>query len=99
VSCGLYLTFLLALSAGCIAGAARGLRAWVGERPTGAEPVEVPWWVGVVAVVVGLVLTVVCVVIVKFALELVEYLAFAWRQCPNCGARRWSWGFTRGFGM
>jgi hypothetical protein len=35
----------------------------------------------------------------KFFLELVEYLAFARRKCPQCGGRRWSRGFTRGFGL
>jgi hypothetical protein len=99
VTCGLYLVFLLGLSAACIAAAARGLRVLVGERPAPAEPVEAPWWVAVVVVVAGLVLVVVGVAAVKFVLELVEYLSFAWRRCPRCGARRWSWGFTRGFGL
>ncbi len=98
-TCGIYLAFLLILNFGCIAGAARGLRIWVGERPAPADPVEAPWWVGVVAVVIGLVLTVVGVMVVKFTLEMVEYLAFARRRCPSCRARRWSWGFTRGFGL
>jgi len=48
--------FLLALSAGCMAGAVRGLRAMVGDRPPVAELAEVPWWAGLVAVIVGLVL-------------------------------------------
>jgi hypothetical protein len=50
-------------------------------------------------VAVTLILMAVGVRVVKFALELVEYLAFARRRCPTCGARRWSWGFTRGFGL
>jgi hypothetical protein len=32
-------------------------------------------------------------------LEAVEWLVFARRRCANCGARHWSWGFTRGFGL
>ncbi len=38
-------------------------------------------------------------VVLKFALELIEYLLFALRKCPRCGARRWSWGYIRGFGL
>jgi hypothetical protein len=71
----------------------------MGEPPAAAEPVEAPWWVSVIALIVGLALGVAGVVVVNFTLELVEYLAFAWRRCPSCGARRWSWGFTRGFGL
>lgn len=99
VSCGLYMIFLLCLSAGCVAVAARYLRALIGVQPAANQSVVTPWWVAVVAVVVGLVLAVIGAVMVKFVLELVEYLAFALRRCPSCGARRWSWGFTRGFGL
>ena len=77
---GLYLMFLLALSAVRIAGVARGLWVWLGERPAPAEPIEAPWWVGVIAVVVGLLLTVLGVVGIKVAFELMEFLASAWRR-------------------
>jgi hypothetical protein len=30
---------------------------------------------------------------------LFEWLAYCWKRCPTCGARKWSWGFTRGFGI
>ena len=98
-TCGLYMMCLLALSAGCIAGVGRGVRLLAGDPPAGVEPADAPWWVGVIAGVVGLVLAVVGVVVLNFAMELAEWLAFAWRRCPACGARRWSWGFTRGFGL
>jgi hypothetical protein len=29
----------------------------------------------------------------------VEWLIFCLRRCPSCRARRWSWGFTQGFGL
>ena len=98
-TCGLYAIALLGLSVGCMAGVARGIRMLMGDPPPPAEPADAPWWVCVAAVVVGPVLAVVGMVVINFALELAEWLAFAWRRCPTCGARRWSWGFTRGFGL
>ena len=96
---GLYGAFLVGLSVACLAGAAAGLRAWVGDPPAPAEPAEMPVWVGVVVVLVGLALVAAGAAAVKFSLELAEYLAFARRPCPGCQSRRWSWGFTRGFGL
>lgn len=29
----------------------------------------------------------------------IEWLLFCFRRCPNCRFRRWSWGFTQGFGL
>jgi hypothetical protein len=58
-----------------------------------------PWWVWLIAVIAGPILVIVGMVLINFLLELFEYLAFAWRRCPQCRARRWSWGFTRGFGL
>jgi hypothetical protein len=99
VTCGLYFVFLLGLSAGCLAGVARGLHALAGDRPHPVEPPETPWWVFLAAVAIAPILAVVGMMATKFLLELIEYLAFARRQCPTCGGRRWSWGFTRGFGL
>ncbi|MCB9935997.1 MAG: hypothetical protein H6840_09925 [Planctomycetes bacterium] len=31
--------------------------------------------------------------------ELIEFLLIHLFKCPSCGARRWSWGFTEGFGL
>lgn len=99
VTSGLYMLFLLGLSTGGMAVGLVGLRMLVGEPPNNDAPVPFPWWANVLGVVVGLVLAGVGVVVVKYGLELLEYLMFAWRRCPQCGLRRWSWGFTRGFGM
>lgn len=96
VTRGLYLLFLIGLSVACMAGA---LNAMVGNRPVPAEKIETPWWFTVVGVIIVLVLTIVGAVAIKLLIELAEYLTFVWRRCPTCGARRWSWGFTRGFGL
>lgn len=95
---GLYAMALCALSVGGIAGIVGGLRAAVGPPAVAPEPVDSPWWVAALAVVLGLVVVVVGMAVVNFGLGLAEWLAFARRPCPACGARRWSWGFTRGFG-
>ena len=29
----------------------------------------------------------------------IEWTAFCLRKCPQCGNRKWSWGFTQGFGL
>lgn len=40
-----------------------------------------------------------CEVAIHYAAQLTEWLAFCLKRCPGCGTRRWSWGFTRGFGL
>jgi hypothetical protein len=96
---GPYLAFLVGLSTAGSAGVVAGLRAWVGDRPPPAEAVGMPAWVGAAAVAAGLALVLAGAAAVKGVLELAEYLAFVRRRCPGCGRRRWSWGFTRGFGV
>ncbi len=100
-SCGLYLFLLLGLSAGCQAGVIHSInRVLRGTQRDLAQPqAEDPWWVYVAICVLGLLLLVVGAAVVKYLLEVVEYLVFARRRCERCGARRWSRGFTRGFGL
>lgn len=99
VTTGLYAMALLGLSVGCLTGVARVSRAMMGDPPAPTDPVDPPWWFGALAVVAGLVIVVVGMVVINFALELAEWLAFARRRCPACGSHRWSWGYTRGFGL
>src|SRR5687768_13968233 len=56
---------------------------------------RIGWW--------SLTLPVPTFFVVAIAIHFVPYtieyaLAFR-RRCPNCGARRWSYPFTRGFGL
>ncbi len=104
-SCGCYLILLLALSTACLfaclLGADLGLRAHLGLplQPQGPPP----WWFWLiwmpVSFAVGVTLAVLGMGVLKRTFELLEYLAICCRSCPRCGGRRWSWGFTRGYGL
>jgi hypothetical protein len=99
VSCCLYLYALIAMSLGlCIVGV-RWLRSMAGA--SGADQVAeepIPWWVWLIGPLLTCGAVLLVAVALNFLLQAVEYLAFVRRSCLNCGARRWSWGYTRGFG-
>lgn len=87
VSCGLFLAMLW--------GIAIGLLLALVDR---LFPDGLGWWwllagplFGLVSLPLGLLL--------HPALAAFEWALFCWRRCPDCGARAWSWGFTRGFGL
>ena len=65
--------FLLGTTIACLNGAAWGLKSLIGERPA---PVDVHWWIyviaGIFAVIVTLLLIVVVFRLLKFTLELIE---------------------------
>lgn len=100
-SCGLYALALVGVSAACLTGIVRWLVAGIGNPP--AERVEPPWWVEVTWVVLGggavLTALVAGMFAINILLQLTEFLVVARRTCPACGARGWSWGFTRGHGL
>lgn len=95
-SCGLYAIILLGFSAGAAAVLVERLR---GRFAAPGSDSSTPWWAEFGSPVLVLVLGIVGAIAINLVLQLVEYLAFVWRKCPGCGARRWSWGFTRGFGL
>jgi hypothetical protein len=49
------------------------------------------WMAALVAFGVGAAL-------VCLAMELSDFVLAHCGRCPNCGSRKWSWGYTRGFG-
>lgn len=60
------------------------------------------WWALLfipLVMILGFVFLFIAAMILNTILELIEWLAFCLRRCPDCGCRRWSWGFTRGFGL
>lgn len=55
------------------------------------------WWL--LAAPTVLVLALSAAFLLNMILACLEWLAFCLRRCPECGARRWSFGFTQGFGL
>ena len=49
------------------------------------------WLAAIVAFGVG-------AAIVSFTMDLSDFVFAHCRRCPRCGSRKWSWGYTRGFG-
>lgn len=96
VTCGIYLFFLMGIAGGLGAAA---IDSWRGHlRPE----TELGWWnllVVPLSLVLCLVGAFIGAVVLNYILEAIEYLVVVLRKCPKCGARRWTWGFTRGFGL
>jgi hypothetical protein len=51
------------------------------------------------AMIIGFVVLFIAAMLLNVLMEFIEWLAFSLRRCPKCRCRRWSWGFTRGFGL
>lgn len=97
VTRGLYLFGLMGVVTGVATFAIRRLR---GGRPR--EPLDFEWWHLLLippAAILALLLTFAGALALGYLFELIEYTAFALKKCLNCGARKWSWGYTRGFGL
>jgi hypothetical protein len=95
--CLLYLLFLSCVSVGCLNLAVLAIRATLDLPQRPAEPM--PWWGWLVGCLVVMILFVIATAALKYALELLEWIAVRRKPCPRCGQRRWSWGFTGGFGL
>jgi hypothetical protein len=87
-TCGIYMLALVGLWLGIIAAEVPRL---IASRPR--------WWAWLLIVPGSLLIAIIGGVLLDFALQLVEWAAFVLRRCPQCRRRRWSWGFTRGFGL
>ena len=102
-SCGLYFFVIAGIGLGVILLAIHFLkRAATALHAQTTQPVQVgatPWWLWVILVPASIVFLVLLTVAMNWFLELLEYLAYAGRKCPKCGKRKWSWGFTKGFGL
>jgi hypothetical protein len=76
------------------------LRRLRGDTP---NPIaDLGWW-NLLAIPIGLIVLIIVAffggLVLNYALEFFEWLAYCLRKCPKCGCRKWSWGFTRGFGL
>jgi hypothetical protein len=88
-SCGIYLAGLMGLWGGVAIPLIRHAML----------PAKIPWWSWLLIVPGTLIVTVIGALLLKLLFETIEWLLFAARRCRRCGARRWSWGFTKGFGL
>ena len=86
-SCGMLLFLLMGIAAGLLAFILpKGFIQGLGGWKWLAIPI-LPVAVFLIAFIMNLVL------------EAIEWLAYCRRKCPQCGCRRWTWGFTEGFGL
>lgn len=88
VTCGLMMVVLASI--------AGGLFLWLMRLLTPLLPLG--WW-WLLAAPLLLVAAVFGSLLFDALLAGIEWLLFCLRRCPTCGARRWSWGFTQGFGL
>jgi len=99
VTCGLYLGALFALAAGLL-GAVLVIVRWALGSGRSPEPApDPPWWLWPVAVVMWLALWIGTAAGLNWLVRAVERRVVRRQPCPACGGRRWSRGFTRGFGL
>ena len=97
VTCGIYLFFLMGLAVAIGSFTVRMIRG-----DAARQSLDLGWWnllVVPVAMLVGFVLAFIGAILLNYVFEFIEYLAFCLRKCPKCGSRKWSWGYTRGFGL
>ncbi len=99
MTCGMYLMFLMIVSLGCMIAAVHSFRMWLGNVPAPVDRAGPPWWFFVISIPVSFALALGGAAILDAVLTRIEYVAFFRRKCPVCGGRRWSRGFTRGFGL
>jgi hypothetical protein len=97
-SCGLMLVGLLGLSAICVGALSSAIHKWhewIGIRsmPT------IHWWAWPIMIAIGVVAAIAGVPLLYFIFSAIEWIVYCMRRCSVCGARRWSFGFTRGFGL
>jgi hypothetical protein len=80
----------------------RSLIKTASDSPIAGSAPGFGWWKLVIipfVMVIGFVVLLFAALLLNVLMELMEWLAFSLRRCPNCRCRRWSWGFKRGFGL
>jgi membrane-anchored glycerophosphoryl diester phosphodiesterase (GDPDase) len=95
--CGIYSIFLTSFLAGTSIVFLRWLRELVPSLALPQELEKASWPAllqAPIAVILGIGALLICAFLLKLLLQLLEYLAYRSRDCQECGARRWSWGYT-----
>ena len=106
VTCGIYLFALVGLTGGIFATALRLMRQHLQSASETTRELDAStgfdWWAVLLiplSMALGLALLLLGALIFNYILELTEWLVYCRRRCPKCRKRRWSWGFTEGFGL
>lgn len=93
--------FLMGIATLLLTVAVRMIRLYLrGDVPH--QQSDFGWWSLLLIppiIVLGFAMIFVAALALDYMLSLIEYLVFVLRKCPKCGSRRWSFGFTRGFGL
>ncbi len=95
----MYPMLLMIVSLGIMIATVHGFKACLGIPPAPADQAGPPWWFFVISIPVSFALALGGAAILDAVLTRIEYVVFFRRKCPVCGGRRWSRGFTRGFGL
>lgn len=105
VSCGALLLIQIGL---CVAISVPGFwhirkAANAAAISTGGEAgVEPGWWAILLVpafLIFALSVLLVMAMVINLIMEFAEWITVSFRRCPKCQSRRWSWGYTRGFGL
>lgn len=86
-SCGLWLLGMFGLAMGVAAAMARWLFGSLG------------WWSWPTGILAGLILGVPLGLCFIYTSQALEWALAHLKRCPQCQRRRWSWGYTKGFGL
>ncbi len=104
-TCGMLFLAQLGISAAALLAILRYFRSLITTSPEVSAPdssLGLGWWAIAaipLAMIIGLGLLLVATLLLNVFMQLIEWLAFSLRRCRQCGCRRWSWGYTRGFGL
>jgi len=105
VTCGMLLLAQMGVCAAIVIPSIRFVRSLIETESAGIESKTssgLGWWALLVVplvMIIGFITLFIAAMILNALMELIEWLAYCRRRCPTCGCRRWSWGFTRGFGL
>lgn len=104
-TCGMLLLAQMGVCAAILIPSIRFVRSLINTAPAAIEPNNssgLGWWALLIVplmMIVGFIALFIAAMILNALMELIEWLWYCRRQCPTCGCRKWSWGFTRGFGL
>ncbi|RYX81664.1 hypothetical protein EON83_22975 [bacterium] len=86
---------LPSVSCGMLLGVDMGVALGVGLPVTQRLFTHIGWWAWLAFVPLIIVLFLTVMLVPQF----IEWLIAMVTACPQCHKRRWSWPFTRGFGL